>query len=201
MLALVMAGGRGRRILTNEEKPMLLINSKPLVSYVFNALKGCGCFDKILAVVSNNTPKTAEFLARSGAQIVNSSGTDYVRDLNYALELLTPNKIFVISADMPLIDANTIKKIVSNFDKCEKACLSVMVSKVLLDDLDITADYCLEHSGKTICNTGISIIDSSKVEGFSNIDEEFLVMDKVQVAVNVNTKHELQLAEKLLVKH
>jgi adenosylcobinamide-phosphate guanylyltransferase len=199
MLAIVMAGGVGRRMPSKEEKPMLLVNGKPMISYVFTALKGSNCFDKIIAMVSHNTPKTAQFLARLGAEVANSSGSDYVKDLNYALELIRPNKALIISGDMPLIDSNTIKQIVSNYDKCKKPCLTVMVSKVMLDDLGMSTDYCLENDNKIICNTGVSIIDSSKVNGYSNIDEEFFVIDKVQLAVNVNTKRELQIAEKLLI--
>jgi adenosylcobinamide-phosphate guanylyltransferase len=198
MLAIIMAGGMGKRMLSKEEKLMMLIKGKPIISYVFNALKNSNCFDKIIALISNNTPKTAQFLANMGAEVANSSGYDYVKDLNYALELIKPNKAFIISGDMPLIDSNTIKKIVSSFDRCQKPCLTVMVSKEVFDDLDMDANYCLEHNGKIICNSGISIIDSSRVKGLSNIEEEYLIMDKIQLALNVNTKHELQLAEKLL---
>ncbi len=198
MLALIMTGGRGRRMLSNEEKPMMLVKGKPMVSYVFNALKDSNCFQKIIAVVSDNTQKTAQFLAKAGAEVANSSGSDYVKDLNYALEIIRPNKALVISGDMPLVDSSTIKKIVSSFDNCKKPCLTVMVSKEVFDDLGVTADYCLEHNGRIVCNTGISIIDSSQVNGYSSIDEELLVMDKIQLAINVNTKHELQIAERML---
>lgn len=199
MLAIIMAGGMGRRMLSNEEKPMLLVKGKPMISYVLNALKISKCFDKIIAVVSNNTPQTAQFLAGEGVEVANSSGNDYVQDLNYVLELIRPNKAFIISADIPLIDSNTIKKIVNNFSNCRKPCMTVMVSMALLDDLKVSTDYCIEHNGRIICNTGISIIDSSQIHGYSNIEEEYLIMDKVQVALNVNTKQELQIAEKLLV--
>lgn len=192
-----MAGGIGKRMLLKEEKPMLLLNGKPMISYVLTALKNSNCFQKIIALVSNNTPKTAQFLAND-TEVANSSGIDYVKDLNYILELIKPNKAFIISADLPLIDSNTIKQIVNAYEKCKKPCLTVMVSKALLDDLDIDSDYRLEYNGKIICNTGISIIDSSKVRGYSNIDEEFLIMDKIQVAINVNTKHDLKIAERYI---
>ncbi|MEM3083624.1 MAG: NTP transferase domain-containing protein [Nitrososphaerales archaeon] len=198
MLAIIMAGGVGKRMLSREEKPMLLLKGKPMVNYVLRALRDSNQFEKIIALVSNNTPRTAQFLSSTGVEIANSSGTDYVKDLNCALELVKPNTALIISADIPLIDSSTIKKIVSSFRSCKKPCLTVMVSKAILDDLDMSADYCIEHNGMVICNTGISIIDSSSVDGYSKIDEEFLVMDKVQLAVNVNTKQELQIAERIL---
>ena len=198
MIAIIMAGGMGKRTHSAEEKPMLIVRNKPMISYVLDALKNSNCFDKIIALVSNNTPRTSQFLAKNNVQVADSSGTDYVKDLNYALELVKPNKVFIISSDLPLIDSNTVKKIVSSFDRCKKPCLTVVVSKALLDDLDVGTDYCVEHDGKIVCHTGVSIIDSSQVSGQSNIDEEFLLMDKLQLALNVNTMQELKLAEKML---
>ena len=178
-----MAGGTGSRMHSAEEKPMLIVKNKPMISYVLDALKNSNCFDKIIALVSSNTPKTAQFLAKNNVQVANSSGTDYVKDLNYALELVKPNKAFIISSDLPLIDSSTVEKIVGSFDRCKKPCLTVVVSKALLDDLDVSTDYCVEYDGKIVCHTGVSIIDSSQVSGQSNIDEELLLIDKLQLCL------------------
>jgi len=193
-----MAGGTGSRMHSAEEKPMLIVKNKPMISYVLDALKNSNCFDKIIALVSSNTPKTAQFLAKNNVQVANSSGTDYVKDLNYALELVKPNKAFIISSDLPLIDSNTVKKIVDSFDEYKKPCLTVVVSKALVDEFGVSTDYCIEHNGKIVCHSGVSIIDSSKVSGYDRVDEELLIMDKPQLALNVNTMHELKLAEKML---
>ncbi|MFQ5970519.1 MAG: NTP transferase domain-containing protein, partial [Nitrososphaerales archaeon] len=186
------------RMLSAKEKPMLIVRDKPMISYILHALMNSNCFDKIIALVSANTPRTAQFLAKKNVQVANSSGTNYVKDLNFALRLVKPNKVFIISSDLPLIDSNTVKKIVSTFDRCKKPCLTVVVSKALLDDLEVSTDYYVEHDGKIVCHTGVSIIDSSHVTGQSNIDEELLLMDKLQLALNVNTMQELKLAEKML---
>jgi adenosylcobinamide-phosphate guanylyltransferase len=194
-----MAGGMGKRMLSNEEKPMLNLHNRPMVGYVLNALKNSNCFAKVIAVVSNNTPGTAKFLATNGVQVADSSGDDYVKDLNYVLELIKPNKTFIVSSDLPLLTGNIVKEIVSSFDKCRKPCLTVVVSRAFIDELGISTDYCFEYNGKIVCHTGVSIIDSSKVSGYDSIDEELLIMDKLQLALNVNTTHELKLAEKMLI--
>ena len=198
MLALIIAGGQGTRMNTSEEKPMLRVGNRPMISYVVEALKNSNCFDKIIGLVSKNTARTAHFLANNNVQVALSSGTDYVKDLNYALQLLKPNKVFIISSDLPLIDSNTIKKIVDSFDRCRKPCLTVVVSKILIDELGVSTEYCFEHNGNNVCHSGVSIIDSSKLSGYEKIDEELLVMDKPQLALNVNTIHELEIAEKML---
>jgi len=193
-----MAGGMGTRMLSNEEKPMLAVKNKPMVSYVLDALKNSECFDKIIGLVSKNTPRTAHFLANNNVQVVIGSGTDYVKDLNRALELVRPNKVFTISSDLPLMNSNTVKKIVGAFDRCKKPCLTVVVSKALVDELGVSTDYGVEIGGKIVCHCGVSIIDSSKISGYDSIDEELLIMDEPQLALNVNTMHELKLAEKML---
>ncbi|MFY3739930.1 MAG: adenosylcobinamide-phosphate guanylyltransferase [Candidatus Nitrosomirales archaeon] len=193
-----MAGGMGKRMNSDEEKPMLNVNNKPMISYIVEALKNSNCFDKIIGLVSKNTARTAHFLANNNVQVAFTSGADYVKDLNYALELVRPNKVFIISSDLPLIDSNTIKKIVDCFDRCKKPCLTVVVRKSLVDELGISTDYSFEYDGNDVCHSGVSIIDSSKLSGYERIDEELLVMDTPQLALNVNTIHELELAEKML---
>ena len=49
------------------------------------------------------------------------------------------------------------------------------------------------------CHSGISVFDTSR-HSEGTMKEEYLVMEKVEVAVNVNTKKDLELAEKLLVQ-
>jgi adenosylcobinamide-phosphate guanylyltransferase len=193
-----MAGGIGTRMNFNEEKPMLGISNRPMIGYVLDALKNSNCFYKIVGLVSKNTPRSAVFLATNKVQVALSSGTDYVKDLNHALQLLKPYKVFIISSDLPLINSETIKDIVNSFAECRKPCLTVLVSKALVDKVGARTDYYFEHNGKNVCHAGVSIIDSSRILGYEKIDEELLVMDKPQLALNVNTMHELRLAEKML---
>ena len=54
-----MAGGMGKRMNSVEEKPMLTVRNRPMISYVLDALKDANCFDKIIALVSNSTVRTA----------------------------------------------------------------------------------------------------------------------------------------------
>ena len=193
-----MAGGMGKRMNFDEEKPMLNLSNKPMISYVLSALKDCNRFNKIIGLVSKNTVRTAHFLANNNAQVAFSSGTDYVKDLNYALELVRPNKVFVVSSDLPLIDSDTVKQIVDSFGRCKKPCLTVVVSKILLGKLGVGIDHYFEHDRNNVCYSGVSIIDSSRISGYDRIDEELLVIDKPQLAMNVNTINELKLAQKML---
>ena len=51
MFAIIMSGGMGRRMLSKEEKPMLMVKGKPMIDHVFTALKNSNCFEKILIVL------------------------------------------------------------------------------------------------------------------------------------------------------
>jgi adenosylcobinamide-phosphate guanylyltransferase len=197
MHAIIMAGGKGIRMRSGE-KPMINVSGKPMVGHVLSALQDSNCFEKILAFVSGNTPKTAQFLASRGVEVGDTSGTDYVKDMNYVLNLMRPNKVFIISADLPLIDSSSIREIASAFGRCAKPCLAVVASKAFLDQLGIGADYCFEYDNNMVCNTGISVIDSSAIAGYESVEEEVLVMDRIQVALNVNTTKELELAERIM---
>ena len=48
------------------------------------------------------------------------------------------------------------------------------------------------------CHSGITIFNTVAV-GTEPVEEHYLVMNRKEIALNVNTKEELELAEKLLV--
>jgi GTP:adenosylcobinamide-phosphate guanylyltransferase len=48
------------------------------------------------------------------------------------------------------------------------------------------------------CHSGITIFNTMAV-GTEPVKEHYLVMNRKEIALNVNTKEELELAEKLLV--
>ena len=61
MIGLIMAGGRGTRMHSNEEK-LLLNYKKPVILHVVDALQQSNCFSKIVALTSPNSPKTENIL-------------------------------------------------------------------------------------------------------------------------------------------
>lgn len=198
LIAIIMAGGRGRRMRSGQEKPMMSLKGRPMVGYVMEALRSSGCFERIMAVVSGGTPRTAQFLAGQGAMVSNSSGAGYVKDLGYILGLIKPKRTLVTPGDLPLLDAGIVREIASRFEHCRKPSLAVVVSKALVERMGADTEYCFEHDGKIVCYTGISVIDSSRVSGYDAMEEEILVMDEPRLALNVNTVSELRLAERLL---
>jgi len=58
------------------EKPLLKVAGIAMVERVILALAGSGRFDRILAAISPNTPKTKELLKSQGNTIVYHTGSE-----------------------------------------------------------------------------------------------------------------------------
>ena len=197
MIAAVMSGGLALRMKAPVEKPLLEVGGRPMIARVIDSLSDSGRFKRIVAAVSPNTPATRNFLESRGIEIVETPGRGYSADLSVVLSILRPERVFIISADMPLIDGRIIAEIA---DKTQSGpLLSVVVAKKLVENVGFRPSVNIVINGVEYCQSGISLFDTSRhAQGI--MKEEYLVMEKVEVAVNVNTKEELELAEKLLVQ-
>ena len=109
MIAIVMAGGKGSRMKSSDEK-LLLPYKKPIILHVADALSDSDCFSEIIFITSPNSPKTKKLLLENNYKIIDSTGQGYVQDLNNILKSIG-DSVFVTSADLPLLDQNIIKKI------------------------------------------------------------------------------------------
>lgn len=197
MIAAVMCGGLASRMNVPGEKPLLEVGGRPMIARVIDSLRNSGRFKRIVAAVSPNTPATRDFLESTGVEIVETLGGGYSADLSLVLGRLKPERVFIISADMPLIDGRIIAEIAAKTQS--SPVLSVVLPKRFVEKVGFTASVNIIMYGVEYCQSGISLFDTSRrAQGI--MKEEYLVMDKVEVAANVNTKEELVLAEKLLVQ-
>ena len=64
MIGLIMAGGKGTRMKSDDEK-LLLHYKKPMILHVIDALKNSNCFEKIIAATSPNSPQTHNILTQN----------------------------------------------------------------------------------------------------------------------------------------
>jgi adenosylcobinamide-phosphate guanylyltransferase len=197
VIAAVMCGGLASRMKEPVEKPMLEVGGRPMIARVIDSLRNSRRFKRIVAAVSPNTPATRDFLESSGVEIVETPGRGYSSDLSVLLGSFRPERVFVISADMPLVDGRIIAEIAAKTQS--SPVLSVVLAKRFVEIVGFTPSANIIMNGVEYCQSGISLFDTSRrAQGI--MKEEYLVMDKVEVAVNVNTKEELVLAEKLLIQ-
>jgi adenosylcobinamide-phosphate guanylyltransferase len=203
MIAALMCGGRGTRMDTviETEKPMLILKGVTLVERVLRALIGFGQFEKIVAISSLNTPKTTIFLrnhySSSGLiDIVETNGISYSNDLSI-VHKFKPSRVFVVSADLPLLNPKIVQDIavrsMPNFP-----CVSVVLEKLFVERIGIEPSITIVIGKKEYSHSGITILDSSKVNGDLVLEEHYIVMNNKELAVNVNSKRELAIAEAML---
>ena len=190
MIGLIMAGGKGTRMQSNQEK-LLLEYKKPLVLHVVDALKNSNCFEKIVAVTSPNSPQTHKILAENDVEVLETLGDNFVTDLNHVLKKLD-DYIFVTSGDLPLLDGQIVKQIVDAI-KTDKIWTSVVSTKSFQSSLNLDSECIISFNGKDHIHTGISIVNSNKIKNLDFVEEDYLVIDDKRICLNVNTKTDFKL--------
>lgn len=199
--ALVMAGGKGSRMELAEEKPLIPVCGKPVIAYVLEALQKAEKVDEVVVAVSSSTPKTQQFLEGvEGVSVVVTPGKDYVSDLGYAASTLGLGVFLAIGADLPLVTSEVLDEIVERYLGCGKPALTVAVPLETKERLGMCVEYAFDLEGKRVVPAGINVIDGRKRYGDEWLDQDIFLVDKAEVAVNVNTVAELRLAERLMVK-
>lgn len=189
MIGLVMAGGKGTRMDTKEEK-LLLQYKKPVVIHVVDALRDSDCFTKIIAATSDNSPNTQQLLQTNGIEIIKTRGDEYVSDLNMVLSNLDEPTL-VVSGDLPLLDGQIIKELVASYDN--SVWQSFLVTKKFLDAVNLTLEFSVNHNNKECYYTGLSIVDPKKISSMSMIKETYQIIDDKRLALNLNTKRDYDL--------
>lgn len=190
MIGLIMAGGKGTRMNLDKEK-LLLEYKKPVIFHVVDSLKESNCFSKILALTSSNSPKTKKSLQDNNIEIFNTNGIGYVEDLTLVLQSIN-DSVLVTSGDLPLLDNEIIKKIVSNYDP-KKTWTSILVTNKFLISLGLESDYFVNHDNQKCNYTGISLINAKKINSSQNLHENYIIIDDKRIALNLNTKEDYEL--------
>jgi adenosylcobinamide-phosphate guanylyltransferase len=192
--ALVMAGGKGTRMALAQEKPLLMVGGKPVIEHVLQALKQAKKVDQIVVAVSNYTPKTAAHLAKFSVKVLKTPGKEYVSDMGYAVKALNLQTVLTISSDMPLITAEIIDDILEQYASCKKPALAVAVPLETKQKMGMSLGYAFDVDGRCVVPAGINVNDGAKIED-PELDQAIYVVDKPEVAVNINTVEELKVAE------
>ena len=192
MIGLIMAGGRGTRMDSNEEK-LLLKYKKPVILHVVDALQNANCFSKIIALTSSNSPNTEKILKETGIDIISSRGESFVSDLNEILQQLD-EMVFVTSGDLPLLDSQIVKTILDHHE-AEQTWTSIVTTLTFQKTLGIKSDCIIENHDYV--QTGISIVDAKKITNLDPVEEKFLVIDDKRIGLNLNTKDDYNLLRSL----
>jgi adenosylcobinamide-phosphate guanylyltransferase len=198
--ALVMAGGKGTRMCLAEEKPLVKICGKPVIQYVIAALENAKKIDSIIVAVTSCTPNTAKYLSQFPVKVVETPGKDYVSDMGYASQNLKLGVFLAIAADLPLVTSQVLDCIVERYEHCGKPALTVAVPLKTKTKLGMSIEYSFKMDDKDVVPVGINVIDGQKRYGDEWLDQDIFLLDLPELAVNINTIQELNLAKRLLAK-
>jgi adenosylcobinamide-phosphate guanylyltransferase len=190
MIGLIMAGGKGTRMQSNEEK-LLLEYKKPLVLHVIDALKGSNCFEKIIAATSPNSPQTQKIIAENNVTVFETLGENFVADLNYILKKLN-DYVFVTSGDLPLLDESIVEQIVDTVNS-DKTWTSIVTTKSFQSSLGLNPECIILFNNESYVHTGISIVNASEIKNLESVKEDYLIINDKRVCLNVNTKTDFDL--------
>ena len=190
MIGLIMAGGKGTRMQSNEEK-LLLEYKKPLILHVIDALKDSNCFEKIIAATSPNSPQTQKIIAENNVTIFETLGENFVTDLNQILKGLD-DYVFVTSGDLPLLDESTVRQIVDAVNS-DKIWTSVVTTNSFQSSLGLTPECIVSFNDESYVHTGISVVNASEIKNLESVKEDYLIINDKRVCLNVNTKTDFEL--------
>lgn len=189
MIGIVMAGGKGTRMKSEQEK-LLLKYKKPVILHVIDALVESKCFSKIIAITSKNSPRTEQLLQEKNIETIETPGNGYVNDLNQILQSLD-EPVLVTSGDMPFLDYDIIRKMVEMYNS--DVWKSFVVTKGFLDSLHLKSDIRVSHEGQDCYYTGISLVNAKQIKSLKNVKENYQILDDKRIAFNLNTKQDYEL--------
>ncbi len=195
MEALVMAGGKGSRMCPNGvEKPFIKVGDRHVIEHVVGALKKARLVDRIIVTVSPNTIHTEKLLNDMGVETLRTSGDDYVGDLHAAYEVMNGKYVFSTPSDLPLLRPTTVDDFIKAFNKQPCDSFLAVVDEDTVLKTGIRPSFALTIDEKRWVLSGFTIMNREAILNNETPPDVYYKTDWIELAVNVNTMHELQMA-------
>ena len=190
-----MAGGRGSR-LNMGEKPLVTLFGRPLIDYVALALEDSSV-DRIFVATTDNVPRTQKWATERGLGVMETGGYGYVADMIEAVKKAeVTDPIMIIMADLPLVTSDLIDEIIEVYEERPEPALSTHTPLDLHSRLGRRPDSLFNYMGQLIVPAGINVLDGVDIE---KEQEDFhLILERIELAVNVNVAGDLMLCEKII---
>ena len=190
-----MAGGRGSRLKMGE-KPLVTLFGRPLIDYVALALEDSSV-DRIFVATTENVPRTREWAVERGLAVVETGSYGYVADMIEAVKKAeVTDPIMIIMADLPLVTSDLIDEIIEVYEGRPEPALSTHTPLDLHSRLGRRPDSLFNYQGRLIVPAGINVLDGHEIE---KEQEDFhLILERIELAVNVNVAGDLMLCEKIM---
>lgn len=200
IVSVLMAGGFGTRMKTNEEKPLVLFKNRTLIDHVISNLNESKYIEEIFIATSDNSPnvsthakKINEFGTDKRITNLNTPGNGYLNDLSFILEYFQKKSediiLVFINSDLPLVGSEIIDYVIEEYLKNDKPAMSVLVPIEIYEKNGIEPSM----SFNDLVPSGLNILKS-----INEIQEEKnIIIPDIRLALNINTVEDLKVLNRL----
>jgi adenosylcobinamide-phosphate guanylyltransferase len=197
--ALIMAGGKSKRIGLAIEKPLLPFLGKPLIEWVVDAVKSAKKISEFYIVTSANAPETEKKCLKDGLKVIRTAGKGYHDDLKQAiLKAKLECPVLTMPADLPAVTGKFLDRVVTAYEDCGKNFLAVFVPIEAREKLELSVSSTDEYRGVWYAVSGVNIVDGARVQQEGKIETSAIITEEVEVLLNINTLKDLAVAEKIM---
>ncbi|MGA3059299.1 MAG: NTP transferase domain-containing protein [Candidatus Bathyarchaeia archaeon] len=197
--ALIMAGGKGKRMGLQVEKPLLPFLGKPLVDWVAEAVANATKVSEFYVVTSQNSPETEKHCLSKKWKVLRTDAKGYHNDLKQAANkanLMGP--VLTIPADLPVVTGKFLDKVISQFERCGKDFFAVFVPIPTREGLGLSVSSTDEYRGEWYAVSGVNIVNGASIQGEGKIETSAMITEDVEVLLNINTMKDLEIAEEIV---
>ena len=197
--ALIMAGGKGKRMGLTVEKPLLPFLGKPLLDWVVEAVASAAKVSEFYVVTSANTPETEKRCESEGWRFLRTDAKGYHSDLKQAVrDAGLAGAVLTIPADLPAVTGRFLDKVVSEFEVCGKDFLAVFVPIEKREELGLSISSTDEYKGVWHAVSGVNIVNGTKIQGEEKIETSAIITEETEVLLNINTLKDLEISENIM---
>ncbi|KXA92887.1 hypothetical protein AKJ66_03290 [candidate division MSBL1 archaeon SCGC-AAA259E22] len=193
----LMAGGGGIRMEHEKEKPLVPLAGKPLLEYVFDALRDLEGIDRTVIAASPKAPKTADYAKRLPAEVVVTPGDGYSMDWKAAIDEVNCDIGLIVPSDLPLVTTGILGEVLDRFKEAGKPALSVYVPVGLVEDFGLTPDMKYRVCGEDVVPAGINVIKNPNSKD-AHLEQEDFILPRRELGLNVNDRKSLRVADELI---
>jgi len=175
---------------------MVTIFGRKLIEYVALALEESSV-ENIYVATTENVPLTRAWALDWSLSVVDTPGMGFVPDMISAVNgVEVADPIMVIMADLPLITSEIIDTIIEVYEGRPEPALSTHTPLDLHRRLGRRPDSLFNYRGQLIVPSGINVLDGGEIE--REQEDYHLIMERIELAVNVNVAEDLRLCERIL---
>jgi adenosylcobinamide-phosphate guanylyltransferase len=169
-----------------------------MIDRILDELGRSELLDRIYVSVSPLAPRTREHLLGKDVVLIDTPGNGYVSDLNYSMGTINEDAVLVCPSDMPLITSTGVDALIETYDRNGQPSLTIALPPRIIESLGLLVTYVEEIDGRPLTFCGVSVVDRHEMLTGKFLPGGYFVTEKEEFAVNVNTVHDLRLAERIL---